>query len=47
MNWYELIQGIMGIAEENITIERSEPIILTVTNYYKEIFKILQGQDVR
>ncbi|XP_060583095.1 neprilysin-1-like [Ruditapes philippinarum] len=47
MNWHELIQGIMGLAEENITIEKSEPIILTVPKYYKEIFKVLEQQEVR
>jgi hypothetical protein len=47
MNWHELIQGIMGLAEENITIEKSEPIILTVPKYYKEIFNVLKQQEVR
>ncbi|XP_045162499.2 neprilysin-1-like isoform X2 [Mercenaria mercenaria] len=47
LNWHDLIQKVMAISEENITIDGLELVILEAPKYYKEVFKILEQQDTR
>lgn len=37
----------MAIADENITIESTEMVVLEAPRYYKNIFDILKNQTVR
>lgn len=46
-SWHDFIQRTMEIADDNITIDRSELVVLEAPKYYQNIFDILQKQDIR
>ena len=46
-NWTTYIQSMVYLAEDNVTINETEPVILVAPKYYKHIFEILENEDKR
>ena len=46
-NWTTYIQSMVNLAEDNVTINETEPVILVAPKYYKHIFEILENEDKR